>query len=42
MTWGPDAKEADLYINNTEVVGKFKDLTLTFTDGTFISLDIGL
>lgn len=42
MTWGPDAKEADLYVNNTEVVGKFKDLTLTFTDGTFISLDIGL
>lgn len=44
MTWADGAEEADLMVNGTEVVGRFNQSTkvLTFTDKTFISLDIGL
>ncbi|KQV99565.1 hypothetical protein [Rhizobacter sp. Root1221] len=44
MTWAKGATEADLLLNGTEVVAKLSSQTkvLTFTDGTFISLDIGL
>lgn len=44
MTWADGAEEADLMVNETEVVGRFNQSTkvLTFTDKTFISLDIGL
>lgn len=44
MTWAPGATSATLYVNDTTVVGQLSKATkvLTFTDQSFVSLDIGL